>query len=202
MTRLATLILAWGVANAAPFSHKIHLGQQLECTYCHTAASASTKATDNLLPAKAVCLNCHEDAAMPTPPTTRVAHFSHVQHLTLGNIGPTIAAAIDKKTYLQAPGDIRRHLDSSNACEACHRGLAESDRVTKDLLPQMADCIVCHNEIDNPFSCEKCHAKGEDLKPASHVAGFMSAHNSGKLQLDKPSCVICHGARFRCLGCH
>jgi hypothetical protein len=204
--RFAVIVFAWGVAwgmaDAAPFSHKIHLGLQLECSYCHAAASGSTKASDNLLPAKSVCLNCHEDAQIPAPPATRVAFFSHAQHLKMGNVGPILAAAIDKKAYLQAPGDIRRDLDTSNACKACHRGLEESDEVTRALLPRMADCIVCHNEIDNPFSCEKCHAKGEDLKPASHVAGFMSAHNSGKMKLDKPSCVICHGSNFRCLGCH
>ena len=56
-------------------------------------------------------------------------------------------------------------------------------------MPQMADCLVCHTDIDNPFSCEKCHAKDAQLKPASHVASFLSDHTSGKLNLDKASCV-------------
>ena len=90
----------------------------------------------------------------------------------MGNLAPVIAAAIDKKTYLQPPGDIRRHLNTQNACEACHRGLEESDQVTPAAMPQMADCLVCHTEIDNPFSCEKCHAKNAALKPASHVASY------------------------------
>ena len=118
------------------------------------------------------------------------------------NVAPVIAAAIDKKTYLQPPGDIRRHLDTANACQACHRGLEESDQVTPAAMPQMADCLVCHTEIDNPFSCEKCHAKDAQLKQASHVSGFMSSHTSGKLNLDKTTCVACHGRNFRCLGCH
>src|SRR5204862_517126 len=133
--------------------------------------------------------------------TTRVARFSHAQHLKMGNAAPLIAAAIDKKTYLQPAGDIRRHLNNANACQACHRGLEESDHVTSAAMPQMADCLVCHNQIDNPFSCETCHAKDGNLKPASHVAGFLNAHTSGKLQLDKASCVVCHGVNFRCLGC-
>src|ERR1019366_563311 len=71
----------WGAASAAPFSHKLHLGLELPCPACHTAAAASTKASDNLLPAKAVCLQCHEDAQIPPPPpATRVATFSHAQH--------------------------------------------------------------------------------------------------------------------------
>src|SRR3979409_1671551 len=104
-------------ANAAPFSHKLHLQLKLECAGCHTQAAASTKPEDNLLPDKKVCLGCHTSAGIPAPPTTRVVHFSHQQHLKMGNLAPVIAAAIDKKTYLQPPGDIRRHLNSSNACE-------------------------------------------------------------------------------------
>ena len=152
MRRLALILLAWGAA-AAPFSHRVHLGLDLQCTTCHTAAATSTKATDNLLPAKTVCLQCHEDAQIqiPPPPQTRVVFFSHAQHLKMGNLAPVIAAAIDKKTYLQSPGDIRRHLNTQNACEACHRGLEESDQVTPAAMPQMADCLVCHTEIDNPF---------------------------------------------------
>jgi hypothetical protein len=198
----AAILLGWVAAQAAPFSHKLHLGLELECATCHTAVVASTKATDNLLPAKTVCLQCHEDAQIPVPPTTRVAFFSHAQHLKMGNVAPTIAAAIDKKTYLQPLGDIRRHLNTQNLCQACHRGLQESDQVTPAAMPQMADCLVCHTEIDNPFSCEKCHAKDAQLKPANHVPSYLSDHTSGKLNLDKVSCVVCHGRNFRCLGCH
>ena len=206
MKPLAVILLAWGTAHADSFSHKLHLSLKLECATCHVAAAGSTKASDNLLPAKTVCLQCHrdedDDFQIPAPPKTRVAFFSHAQHLKMGNVAPLLAAAIDKRNYLQPPGDIRRHLNTSDACQACHRGLAESDRVTPAAMPQMADCLVCHTEIDNPFSCEKCHAKGAALKPASHLPGFLSDHTSGKLNLDKASCVVCHGRNFRCLGCH
>lgn len=201
--KLLAMLAIWGAAaQAAPFSHKLHLQLKLECTGCHTAAASSTKPQDNLLPDKKVCLGCHQSADIGAPPTTNLAHFSHSQHLKMGNVAPVIAAAIDKKSYLQPSGDIRRHLDTRNACEACHRGLEESDQVSKANLPQMADCIVCHNQIDNPFSCEKCHDPNAKLKPANHVAGFMSEHSSGKLNLDKTTCTVCHGRNFRCLGCH
>jgi hypothetical protein len=203
MRHLFPLLILWGAAaGAAPFSHQLHIKLKLECMTCHTEVGASTKPSDNLLPDKKVCASCHASVEIPAPPTTRVVHFSHQQHLKMGNIAPVIAAAIDKKTYLQPPGDIRRHLNTENACDACHRGLAESDQVSAFNMPKMADCIVCHNQIDNPFSCEKCHAKNDNLKPASHVEGFITAHSSGKMNLDKPSCTICHGQGFRCLGCH
>jgi hypothetical protein len=66
----------------------------------------------------------------------------------------------------------------------------------------MADCLVCHSQIDPPFSCEFCHAPGDHLKPVSHTPDFIDTHTSGKLKLDKSSCAVCHGRTFTCQGCH
>ena len=187
---------------AAPFSHRVHLRMKLACTTCHQAAATSTNITDNLLPDGQVCKTCHKQVEIPAPPQLHIAKFSHAQHLKMGNAAPVIAAAIDAKTYLSPPGDIRRHLNGTNPCEACHRGLQESDKVTQDALPRMADCLVCHNVIDMPDSCEKCHGKGASLKPANHAPDFLDTHTSGKLGLDKTTCAVCHGRKFTCLGCH
>jgi len=185
-----------GVAVAQPFSHRIHLAAKLECSVCHVG--------DNLLPAKSACLKCHKTAEIGAPMVTRLARFDHQPHLKLGNLAPLIAGAIDKKTYLSTPAgpELRAQLNTQNPCEACHRGLEVSDRPDRSGLPQMADCLVCHNQIDPPYSCEFCHAKGATLKPASHTPDFLDTHTSGKLSLDKTTCAVCHGRKFHCLGCH
>jgi hypothetical protein len=134
-----------------------------------------------------------------TPP---LKEFSHKKHLKLGNVAPAIAAAIDKGTYLGRGDRIRPFLNSSNACQACHRGLEDSDHVSAANMPQMADCLVCHNTIDPPDSCALCHPKGAQLKPPSHVAGFLDTHTNKNLGLDLQSCAVCHGKKFTCLGCH
>jgi hypothetical protein len=181
--------------TAQPFSHRIHLAAKLDCSVCH--------AGDNLLPAQSTCLQCHKAAEIGAPMATRLAHFDHRLHLKLGNVAPLIAAAIDKKTYLTSPSpELRAQLNTQNLCEACHRGLAASDRPDRSGLPQMADCLVCHNQIDPPYSCEFCHAKGAKLTPASHTPDFLDTHTSGKLGFDKATCAVCHGRKFRCLGCH
>src|SRR5579862_2527176 len=120
----------------------------------------------------------------------------------MGNIAKLLARAIDTKSYLSAPGGIRPYLDSANACTACHRGLEESDAVTPAAMPLMADCLVCHAKIENPFSCDTCHAPGPALKPASHTANYLERHSRPTEKLDKPACAVCHGRRFTCLGCH
>ncbi len=136
-----------------------------------------------------------------TPPPLK--EFSHAKHLKLGNIAPVIAAAIDKGTYLGRSGaQIRPFLNSANACAACHRGLENSDAVSRDNMPQMADCLVCHNTISPPDSCEFCHPKSAKLTPVSHVSGFLDSHSNKNSGLDLPSCAVCHGRKFTCLGCH
>lgn len=179
---------------------------KLECATCHPAAATSTRVEDNLLPSQRVCLGCHKDSEVqiPAPPSVKIVSFSHAQHLKMGNVAPLIAAAIDKKNYLQPPGEIRAHLNTNNPCQACHRGLEQSDQVNHAALPQMADCLVCHNQIDNPFSCETCHGQNNTatLKPANHTPDLLDTHTSGKLGLDKTTCAVCHGRTFHCLGCH
>ena len=192
--------------SAAPFSHRIHLQMGLPCAECHAAAATSTRVQDDLLPAKRVCLQCHRESELPQigpKPPTLVNHFSHALHLKMGNVAPILAKAIDKKNYLQPSGDIRSHLNTANPCEACHRGLEESDQVTHAALPKMADCLVCHSQIEVPFSCEQCHAKDAAfLKPANHVEHFLDLHSTKKLHLDLTTCAVCHGLEFHCMGCH
>jgi len=141
-------------------------------------------------------------AAQQPPGKPALKAFSHKTHLKLGNIAPVIANAIDRGAYLSPPGDLRRFLNTSNPCEACHRGLAESNRISQTNLPQMADCLVCHNKIDPPDSCAFCHNPGPQLRPANHTRDFLDTHTSKNSGLDKQTCAVCHGRKFTCLGCH
>ncbi len=143
-------------------------------------------------------------AAQTPPGKPALKAFSHKTHLKLGNIAPVIADAIDRGAYLSPPGDIRRflNLNTSNPCEACHRGLAESTHVSQSNMPQMADCLVCHNKIDPPESCAFCHNPGPQLRPANHTRDILDTHTSKKSGLDKQTCAVCHGRKFTCLGCH
>jgi len=145
----------------------------------------------------AICLTV---SAQQQPP---LKEFSHKKHLKLGNVAPVIASAIDKGTYLGRNGArIRPLLNTTNACTACHRGLEDSDAVSKANMPEMADCLVCHNEVDPPFSCEFCHPANAQLKPATHTGDYLGAHSQKNANLDKASCAVCHGRKFTCLGCH
>jgi len=202
------------VLPAAPFSHKLHVKLGLGCVKCHASVTASTKATDNNLPWARVCAECHKVPDAKTvkaePRAVGVGIFNHALHLKLGNAAPVIAAAIAGKSYHTSsphslPVDrIRAYVAAAggNSCTACHRGVADNEATDHSMFPQMADCLVCHAKIEVPFSCEKCHLPAQQIKPASHTASYVDFHSTGRANLDKQSCVICHSRRFQCLGCH
>lgn len=192
-------------ARAADFSHAQHLALKLECAACHTRAASSTRLEDNLLPEAAACTNCHKEVSIGKPSPRRVAKFNHAFHLKLGNIAPVLKAAVQSKSYLAEPGpQMLQQLDTKNACLGCHRGIPQSVAVKADAgaahFPQMADCLVCHNKIDAPWSCETCHLpKDATLKPAFHTPDYLDSHTRKSA---KVGCAVCHGRKFTCLGCH
>ena len=196
------------------FSHKLHLSSVgLTCAFCHASADTSEAETDNNLPDQQLCLACHNGETAPSidasplvdrTPAERAFWFSHKQHLEMGSPASKIAEAIDTGEYLGPVPDIREQLDTGDACMACHRGLAEADAVDSAIhLPHMSDCLVCHDRIDNPFSCEECHPSDFAIKPADHTRDFVDAHSTGKMTAArKLTCQPCHGRRFTCMGCH
>ena len=208
----AGLVAALVAPARAEFSHRVHLARKLDCVVCHAPAWSSTRSTENLLPSPAICLGCHTGEAgkgpkLATPPSIKsprgvpVARFNHQLHAKMGNVAAVIARAMDAKTYLSDPGDARKFVNTKHVCVGCHRGLEVSEAVTAAAFPRMADCLVCHSQIDPPFSCTKCHAEEARLKPADHTSDWIDVHSAGKIK-DKTGCAVCHGRRFTCLGCH
>ena len=219
---IASTFLALGlrVVNGQDliFSHRNHLARgATQCEACHASALSSVAAQDNHRPEEKTCLVCHDGAqarkectvchrnpqkAVAVQFPVRSFRFNHKLHLSLGNVAPVLASAVDSGRYLSPPGDLRRFLNTDNSCLACHRGVTETDLATEAHLPRMADCLVCHTRIDPPFSCAYCHTPETVLKPASHTSGFTDSHSSRLAVPDKSSCKVCHGVKFTCMGCH
>ena len=180
----------------------------------HAAAQPSFDHKAALAQTKGACEPCHAEMVKSTEITKRagrpVRHirFNHELHLKLGNPAPILAKAIDTKDFIPGlgadPAVIRPQLDKVTvACSACHRGMAAvTAKLARENYPHMSDCLVCHNKIDNPFSCEKCHVEeATELRPAAHaVRGFADGHSLKSVS--KSECAVCHGRKFSCLGCH
>lgn len=133
--------------------------------------------------------------------------FNHQLHAKLGNVGPVIARALQSGTHLgnlspEGQKKLLQDLEGAQPCGACHRGMERSVSRNPEHFPEMADCLVCHNRIDPPFSCAKCHDPGPHLKPSTHTADWLERHSRRGILTDRQSCAECHGKQFTCLGCH
>jgi len=155
------------LAQPYAFAHRTHLELKLECARCHPAISAATAPDRTRMFSPEACGECHGKGILdlrPAPEST-VAHFSHRRHAELGNVAPVILAAIRQGRYQGEVDDrLRSDLQTADPCQACHRGLARSDEVTRDALPRMGDCLVCHSNDDPPRSCLKCHASAHPAR--------------------------------------
>jgi hypothetical protein len=182
---LSLLLFFGGSLAAQTFSHAAALRTVKGCQPCHAPIPRSTEVSKR--------------EGRPV----RWVKFSHAVHVKLG-VSAALIQAIDAKTHLGpvAP-ELRRVLETGNVCQSCHRGMAAvSGALAKANYPAMSDCLVCHNKIDPPFSCEKCHAEEvRTLVPANHTAGFIDLHTN-KDSVSKETCASCHGRRFTCMGCH
>ena len=211
---LSFLNLRAGVMEESTrFLHRDHLRlPNVTCQSCHTLTRESLELADFLAPSSTLCAGCHDGQKtnkLKMPVTFSSGHglptklrFSHKQHLALGNVAPAIQAAVESNQYLGPVDGLKESLSSANECLACHRGLSEIDEKNSAHYPQMADCLVCHATIEPPFSCELCHPSDAKLKPATHNTDFMDTHSSQIATLDRSTCKVCHGVKFRCKGCH
>ena len=157
------------------------------------------------------CQPCHAPIPRSKQVSKREARpvhwvkFSHAIHVPMGGaVSAAFIKAIDAKTYLgTATLELRQVLETQNVCQSCHRGMPEvTGALAKANYPSMSDCLVCHNKIDPPFSCEKCHVEAvKTLEPANHTSDFIDRHTN-KVSVEKSTCAACHGKRFTCMGCH
>ena len=201
------------MAESPRFLHRDHLLlPNMTCLNCHTPAREKNESTDYALPARSLCVGCHDGQKIRKLELSEnffsghglstKLRFSHEQHLALGNVAPAILAAIESHQYLGPVDALKKSLTTADACQACHHNLLGIDGASPAHYPQMADCLVCHAAIEPPFSCELCHPSDAKLKPATHTPDFMDTHSSQISRLDRSTCRVCHGINFRCKGCH
>lgn len=194
---------AWGQYDE-PFSHRRHLGEYgAVCQDCHSGAASSTEASDSLMPSVAACAKCHGPGSISDPAELTVSKFNHRLHGAIPGVGPMIAAAMRSRSYLGPVSEERADkLEEAEGCMVCHLGVLASSAGPKAAYPPMADCLVCHTDVEAPFTCEKCHDAGPHLMPASHTGQYLEQHSRPGYLKETESCAVCHGREFTCLGCH
>lgn len=199
------------------FAHAQHRG--IDCARCHAAAT-SARPGDRLLPAEAVCLECH-----PTPAGEAAAASCASCHLdyrpevlpdpAVTTSARPMPAAIDWPVAALRFGHAP-HLARGARCADCHGAVAGSTSADQRFMPAMATCVDCHVAQGASLRCATCHPSGADgllrtalpggrLVPeggftADHRGDFATRH--GPLaRTGAGDCAACHGSPTSDPGC-
>lgn len=207
------------------FSHEKHLAfGTLDCLDCHAGAKTSTQASDVMLPEPRLCDGCHgSDHANPSdvkagPSSMGSCGFCHVGWKE--GAGNRVARVVIPPPNLRFSH--KAHADRNIGCGHCHGDVASLDLVTREHLPRMRDCLVCH-DMPEPArggakaECVTCHLANADgtlrtrfpsgqllppawLGGAEHTADFLFRHRF-LAATDAQLCSSCHTEDY-CTDCH
>lgn len=179
--------------NELKFSHKLHVEEnELECEMCHSEAEASLSGTDNLMPDKEICAECHE---------VEEEEECQLCHSDLED--PQAFPRIETYSSLFSH---EKHITAEYECQDCHINIAAKESVLPYLLPKMMECVNCHGTKSAAAECETCHMPGENLKPPSHSIDFVHSHSdladySVENMSANMNCSNCHQQQY-CQDCH
>lgn len=150
------------------FDHQKHMVlPDMHCASCHPGGVTSRVASDRLLPTPARCDQCHGSshadllAVQPGPanvPAAGTCGTCHEGYVSGNRVAPV------RLTTPNLRFDHSVHSARNIGCPQCHGNVAKLAKATRDQLPRMPGCLVCHDG-DGPTrnthpasgACTTCH---------------------------------------------
>ena len=169
--------------GAYKFSHKTHVvEEEIECADCHSNVENSITGKDNLMPSRESCLDCHE--------ADEIVNFELL---------PVVEKYSEKFSHQQ-------HIAADENCESCHSEVIQKEIAMPYILPDMLDCMGCHQQKAVDIRCTTCHLPTDNLLPVSHTPAFTHNHSdlaqNGVISISaNMDCATCHTKQF-CQDCH
>ncbi len=191
-----------------------HTGFRGDCTFCHTFDAQGAYAN---FPGHTQCAGCHSKAGMKpqlsAASTTADCRGCHNPE-AIENPGPKVKAV----SYEVLTGKYRdmkfshvahfKHRQEMHiTCLTCHSDVVRSTGLTDLALPQMVECVQCHDmqkAMASAFrtsNCQTCHVDKPGgvmpsshtiwVKPVSHTENFRTHHES-EASAEGAKCFVCH----------
>lgn len=129
------------------FSHRIHANTLgLECSFCHTGAAVSARAT---VPPLQRCMECHQNAATDRPEIIKLAGYWKARQ------------PLEWVKVHDLPWHVRfthkRHVAAGVDCTVCHGQVKAESRVRRARSLTMGWCVDCHRAKQVSVDCWVCH---------------------------------------------
>ncbi len=195
--------------------HATHLKEGADCLTCHDTARKSVKAADNLLPGHSApgkhhadCESCHdiEKAAqgkkVDPPSACADCHVGFDE--TVRKEPPKVVFPQPNLIF-----DHKVHVDKKIRCESCHGEMKDLELATRQQLPKMETCLVCHEGTFASAACATCHRVTPSGRlQVSFASGIMRPTQGNPFGMDHgPRFELTHGTRAAlernaCMDCH
>lgn len=130
-----------------PFSHNIHVHKLgLDCTYCHTSVTTSTRAS---VPQAELCMGCHASVKTDSPHIIKLTKY-----FTDGEPIPwkQVHAVKNHVGFTH-----KRHIAAGLDCSECHGQVAMMGVARQVSSLKMGWCVSCHYDKKAPVDCWTCH---------------------------------------------
>ena len=184
-----------------------------QCATCHSKPGVKPQLTA-ALDAEG-CVGCHSPQEIENPGFTKERRM----------IAQTAVSGkyVDIKFTHVAHFAVKQKFNLD--CTTCHANIPHSNSLADLALPQMVDCVACHDtskSIPAEFhmsNCKTCHndtvaglftpvSHTRNVKPASHNESFRIHHEEAAASQDAP-CYVCHQnvrtaaqGGNACMACH
>ncbi len=140
------LLLAAGIVQPIPYSHKQHIALGLKCANCHEMPDPGELMG---IPPVAKCMGCHQTVKKESPAIQKLAGYA-----SEGRDVPWV------RVY-QIPSYVffshKAHLESGATCETCHGPVAQKDQLARETDISMGGCMNCHRQRKASLDCGYCH---------------------------------------------
>lgn len=131
------------------YRHDLHAGQyQMDCRYCHYAASVSSSPG---IPSLESCMGCHLVAGAAKPEVQKLSQTYRdgevVEWVEVHKLPP----------FVHFPHMRHVNADPPVTCQQCHGPIQEMVQVYQFASLKMGWCLDCHLELGVTTDCTVCH---------------------------------------------
>jgi hypothetical protein len=131
-----------------PFSHQLHLENELVCTDCHEGVERGPVAS---LPGVNTCMICHSQIATDRP---LIKQMAEMQEKGLDFAWQRV---YDYPRESHVRFEHAPHIRAKVECSTCHGNQKEQTVARRMVDMDMAFCVTCHKEKQASNDCLTCH---------------------------------------------